>query len=110
MVLDQNTFETIAERTLEKFMNVIDEVLGDRLEVDFEGGILTIEQESVGHYVINKHAPYRQIWLSSPISGASHYDYDNKTGMWVSTRGEGILSNLLAEELRSTTGVEITLE
>lgn len=110
MAQDRNAFETIAEQTLEKFMDVIDEALGDRLEVDFEGGILTIEQESVGQYVINKHAPNRQIWMSSPLSGASHFAYDGDSGEWVSTRGGQSLSDLLADELGSITGTELSLD
>ncbi len=110
MELDQTAFETIAERTLERFMDTIDEVLGDRLDVDFESGILTIEDRSLGQYVINKHAPNRQIWMSSPLSGASHFDHDAETGDWVSTRGADTLSGLLADELSTYTGTELNLE
>ena len=36
--------------------------------------MLTVEGAE-GTWVINKHAPTRQIWLSSPQSGARHYAY-----------------------------------
>ena len=33
-----------------------------------------------GTWVVNKHAPTRQIWLSSPKSGARHYAFDAAVG------------------------------
>jgi len=101
---DQSQFENAADDTLEHFMDVIDDILGDVLEVDFEGGMLTIELESGGQYIINKHNPSRQIWMSSPVSGASHFDLDTESGAWVNTRGAGKLSDMLSDELASATG------
>jgi frataxin len=49
--------------------------------------------------VINKHTPNRQIWLSSPISGAAHFALDPASGQWRSTRGTAVLHDLLASEL-----------
>ncbi|MEQ9361280.1 MAG: iron donor protein CyaY [Rhodospirillales bacterium] len=71
MSLDDTSFTRIADATLESFMDAIEAVLGDQADVDLEGGILTIELDSGGQYVINKHAPNRQIWMSSPASGAT---------------------------------------
>lgn len=39
-------------------------------------GVLTaVISEAFGTYVINKQAPNKQIWLSSPVSGPKRYDY-----------------------------------
>ena len=38
---------------------------------------------SHGTYVINKQSPNRQIWLSSPISGPSRFDFDLETETWI---------------------------
>ena len=109
MSLDESTFETVAAKSLERFMDAIEGALGDVLDVDLQGGILTIELDSGGQYVINKHGPNRQIWMSSPFSGASHYDYDGETGGWVSTRDGGSLADVLAGELTKAAGVAFTL-
>ncbi len=109
MTMDESDFEATADDTLDRFMETIDEALGDRLEVDLEGGILTIRLDDGGQYVINKHAPNRQIWLSSPVSGAHHFDYDAGTGRWLSTRGGGALADLLAAELTAATGSGVDL-
>ena len=107
--MDESRFEALADETLERFMDVIDEVLGDTMDVDLESGILKIELESGGQYVVNKHAPNRQIWLSSPVSGAAHFGYDEETSRWVSTRGEGVLTEILAKELEMAGGVPVDL-
>ena len=52
-----------------------------------------------GTWVVNKHAPTRQIWLSSPKSGARHYAFDAASGLWQDTRGGGELLATLSAEL-----------
>ena len=106
---DESAFHVRAERTLAALFETIEEVLGDDLDADLQGGILTIELDPGGQYVINKHAPNRQIWVSSPVSGASHFAYRDAEG-WVATRGGGPLYRLLAGELSTLTGTAIAFE
>jgi frataxin len=57
---------------------------------------------------VNKHAPTRQVWLSSPVSGAWHFAWNQGRGAWLDTRrGQDILV-LLAEEWSSVTGVAVS--
>lgn len=109
MSLDESTFTRIADETLEKFMDAVEGVLGDQADVDLEGGILSIELDAGGQYVINKHAPNRQIWMSSPKSGATHFDYDADSKEWHCTRSGGRLDEILVDELKSLTGVTVSL-
>jgi len=104
--MDDSAFETLADKTLSALMEAVDESLGDYLDVDLQNGILTIEIDGGGEYVINKHVPNRQIWMSSPASGASHFDHDEEMG-WVSTRGRGRLAVMLADELSAATGEDM---
>lgn len=104
MAFDASSFEKTADDTLAAFLDAIDEALGDRLEVDLQGGILTIELDSGGQYVINKHGPNRQIWMSSPKSGATHYDFDEAAGAWRCTRSGRLLNEVLAGELAQSAG------
>ena len=60
--------------------------------------MLTVEGED-GTWLINKHAPTRQIWLSSPQAGARHYTFERATGQWRDTRGGGDLIDDLSGEL-----------
>ncbi len=103
MFLDDNAFHAAADATLSALMETIEDGLGDVLDVDMNGGILTIELDSGGRYVINKHAPSRQIWMSSPVSGATHFGYCDEKG-WLSTRSDESLAGMLAAELAAATG------
>ncbi len=60
--------------------------------------------------MINKHTPNRQIWLSSPVSGAAHFVHDPDAGVWRSTRADVQLHRLLASELAAATGHRIELD
>ncbi len=45
MALSENEFETRADAVLENLMAILEDTLGDRLDVDLEQGILSIELE-----------------------------------------------------------------
>lgn len=110
MALDDGTFETLAEQTLAAIMDAVDASLGDVLDVDYQDGVLTIETDDGGCFVVNRHLPNRQIWLSSPVSGAAHFAYDEATGRWPSTRGGADLHDRLAAELAAAAGVPFSLD
>ena len=80
--MDDSSFTKLASETLASLTHNIEDVLGDRADIDLQDGILTIDLDEGGRYVVNKHLPNRQIWLSSPLSGAAHFAYDPRRG-WV---------------------------
>ncbi len=107
--MDDSTFENLAEATLARLEAQIEDALDD-VDVELRGGILTLELDDGRQYVINKHTPNRQIWLSSPISGAAHFVHDPAGGVWRSTRGDAQLHELLVRELAAVTGRAIELD
>jgi frataxin len=113
MSLDEPSFARLADETLKHILAAVEDALADHLDIDLEGGILTIRLEAGGIYVINKQAPNRQIWLASPASGAWHFDYRDgpgKAGRWIATRGGARLSELLSRELSAATETAFTLD
>ena len=93
--MTDSTYEILANSLLAALEEGID---GD---TELHGGVLTVEGEA-GTWVINKHGPTRQIWLSSPVCGARHYAYDAASGTWLDTRGGGELLATLSSELGVT--------
>jgi len=90
--MSDSAFETLANSLLA----ALEEGVGD--DAELQGGILTVEGEA-GTWIVNKHAPTRQIWLSSPKSGAKHYAFEAANGLWRDTRGGADLLTILSEEL-----------
>jgi frataxin len=110
--MDQPAFERLAATLLEQLFDRLDATLGDDLDVDYEAGILTLKFPDGRTYLLNKHAPNREIWLSSPISGAWHFAHAGGD-VWRSTRpvaeGPDDLLSMLRAELASLTGTTVDL-
>ena len=92
--MSDSAYETLADSLLA----TLEEALGDHVDAELQGGILTVEGND-GTWIVNKHAPTRQIWLSSPKSGARHYAFDAGSGQWRDTRGGDDLLAVLSVEL-----------
>lgn len=108
--MDTAAFEDLAEETLERLFDALDAAVGDDADVDFDSGILTIELEDGRQYVINKHTASKEIWVSSPVSGAAHYAFNLEAGTWISTRGGDVLSQTLSAEFGKITGKNVSLD
>ena len=91
------SFESLADSLLA----ALEEGIGDHADAELQGGVLTVEGDG-GIWLVNKHAPTRQIWLSSPKSGARHYAFDGASGRWQDTRGGDHLLAVLSAELGVT--------
>ena len=116
------SFSTASEDAA--FHRAADEMLGnlqDRVEAwgedgeledfDFsaEAGVVTVALGEKGTYVINKQAPNRQIWVSSPFSGPLRYDYDAREKKWVYARDGSALHERRRDELVAAGGGQLDL-
>ncbi|MDX1949665.1 MAG: iron donor protein CyaY [Rickettsiales bacterium] len=100
MTLDILNFHEKADEILEEIFSEIDAIADENnLETDLLNGVLSIKTEDNGEYIINKHEPTKQIWFSSPFSGASRFNFDETKQQWVNDIGEP-LSDFLHDELK----------
>ncbi len=98
--LSTNEYETIADETLESLTETFENLLDKHKlpsDVTYSNGVLTVELEKFGTYVINKQTPNKQIWLSSPFSGPKRYDFLNQT--WIYKHDGLSLYSLLNKEI-----------
>eukprot|EP00703_Trepomonas_sp_PC1_P001412 JAP95194.1 Frataxin [Trepomonas sp. PC1] len=95
MLNKKQSFEITAEQFLQSLAEKIEEQLPN-IEIKETHGVISF-QNKLGDYVLNRQVPEKQIWLSSPKSGPSHYNYQN--GKFVTNEGLG-LSELLEKELQ----------
>ncbi|CAI6001877.1 unnamed protein product [Closterium sp. NIES-64] len=108
--LSENDFHRLADEALhwlhENFDVLGDEVDIEGFDVDLSQGVLTLRLGQHGIFVINKQAPNRQIWLSSPQSGPARFDWLPGQG-WVYRRTGTELMSLLQTELRTCLGTGV---
>ena len=96
-------FKKKALETLDDIFNLVESKF-DNYEVDYEDENLKIESlEGKGTFIVSIHSPTSQIWLSSPISGAHHFESKSTESVeWISTRDTSIsLKQLIIEELNA---------
>jgi frataxin len=93
-------YETAADETLESLTDAFEILLEKhRLpsDVTCSNGVLTVELDKYGTYVINKQTPNQQIWLSSPFSGPKRYDFLHQA--WIYKHDGLSLHRLLNKEI-----------
>ena len=93
-------YETAAEETLESLTETFEILLEKHKvpsDVTYSNGVLTVELDQHGTYVINKQTPNKQIWLSSPFSGPKRYDFLQQT--WIYKHDGLSLHRLLNQEI-----------
>ena len=108
----EGSFSLAANETLESLCDKFNELFEE--EEVFESadntladGVLTaLLGEQFGIYVINKQTPNRQLWLSSPSSGPSRFDWDLERRVWVYKDTGESLHRVLDRELGELLGKE----
>lgn len=101
--LSESEFYSLAGATLATVMEHLENTdISGTLEVDETPGSLTIETAQGKIFVLSHHAPTRQIWLSSPLSGGLHFRYERSE--WVLPDGRR-MEDILYHELSQVTGM-----
>ncbi|CAK9300398.1 unnamed protein product [Gordionus sp. m RMFG-2023] len=99
---EEFNYPSISEETLlalAEYFESFEEHCDSNYDVTYSDGVLTINlPQKQGIYVINKQAPNRQIWLSSPISGPKRYDLVNGI-KWVYASDGVSMHELLNKEI-----------
>ena len=97
MQMDEAAFTSEADKTLKSLLEVLERKSAEGdfdLEETAEG--ITIEFADGRQMLVTKHSISKQLWVSSPLSGASHYQF--KDGVWHNTRGGKTLTDLVMED------------
>ncbi|MBY0462004.1 MAG: iron donor protein CyaY [Alphaproteobacteria bacterium] len=97
------SYQTQASETMESIADMLETHYV--LEIDYDGNALQIHLPDGKQYLINFHGITNQLWLSSPFSGAHHFDY--KEGSWQSTRMDINLNTILKTEFQNQLGYSL---
>lgn len=105
--LTDSEFESLSAEFLEQMFDVLEPQLSAVADVDLAENVLTIEFESGRQFLLNKHLPNRQIWLSSPFTGGWHFNW---TGYdWVASKNNERLGHLLMDEFKQAGAGDVRL-
>lgn len=112
-LLEEGEFHRLADSTIhsiqEKLEDYGDSIEVDGFDIDYGNDVLTVKLGDLGTYVLNKQTPNRQLWLSSPVSGPSRFDWDRDTKAWIYRRNKANLYKILEDELEQLCGKPIVL-
>jgi len=96
--MNETQYHQLADDTLERLSQALEKADAQGLlELEVEGGMVTIALDDGKQFIISKHVPTRQLWLSSPISGGLHFSHDDKTQDWRLPDQRSLMSIVLAE-------------
>jgi len=88
-------FDKDANKILEQLSHFFENFWADT-DVDlFEDCLIVILPDGL-QYLINKHGPTHQIWISSPFTGGHHFKQKQDT--WIHTRTNEQLEHFLQHE------------
>ena len=108
-MMDESTYLAIADKTLQALSDAVERAdAGGMLDIELNHGILTLSLEDKRQFVVNRHTASRQIWMSSPVSGASHHKYITDEDAWVDGEGRE-LGELLQADLKQAAGLVIDI-
>ncbi|OIT19440.1 PREDICTED: frataxin, mitochondrial [Nicotiana attenuata] len=112
-LLQEDEYHRLANATIHGLLDKLEEygdsVDIDGFDVDYGNEVLTLKLGDLGTYVINKQTPNRQIWMSSPVSGPSRFDWDQNSQGWIYRRTKANLRTVLEDELEKLCGSAINL-
>ncbi|KAM3301694.1 frataxin, mitochondrial isoform X1 [Capsicum chacoense] len=112
-LLQEDEYHRLANATIHDLLDKLEEygdsVDIDGFDVDYGNEVLTLKFGSLGTYVINKQTPNRQIWMSSPVSGPSRFDWDQNSQGWIYRRTKANLQKVLEDEIEKLCGSAINL-
>lgn len=87
--MTETEYLKLVAQAFQKIMDVLEHAdsAGD-IDVEESAEVISIELENGKQFIVNRHIPTRQIWLSSPKSGAHHFVYDSVSEKWKTATNE----------------------
>jgi CyaY protein len=101
----ESDFVVLADRVLGAIAAALD--AGDA-DVDWtlNDGVLTIDCDTAGKLIVNRHQPSREIWVAAKAGG---FHFRAQDGAWRDTRDGTELGAALAQLLRAQAGIGVEL-
>lgn len=97
--MNESDFKQLVYQQLVSLRNLFDHHNKyDDIECDLFDDVLYINLPDDRQYVINRHLPSLQIWLSSPLSGANYFNYNSSNKQWLDKHQQD-LKQIIQQEI-----------
>jgi iron donor protein CyaY len=80
-LLDEQVFRQTVTAVLKDLFRQLDAVDSDDLDTRVSDGVLQVDFEGGGVFVLSPQVPVRELWLSA-MSRAWHFKFDPESGVW----------------------------
>jgi iron-sulfur cluster assembly protein CyaY len=101
-IMTESEFHRAVDEALTRVETAVEAL--DTLDVDLEGGVLTIECPDGSRIIVNRQTPNREIWVAAR-SGGFHFTW--REDAWRDTRSGDELFASLARIIASQGGVQV---
>lgn len=100
--MNESEFHRAVDAVLERIESSL--AAHDVLDVDLEGGVLTVECPDASRIIVNRQTPNREIWVAAR-SGGFHFAWREEA--WRDTRSGGELFASLARLIEAQSGERV---
>ena len=101
-IMNESDFHRAVDDVLARIENSLEDA--DSLDVDLEGGILTVTCADDSRVIVNRQTPNREIWVAAR-SGGFHFTW--RDGAWRDTRSGDELFASLSRILATQAGENV---
>jgi CyaY protein len=101
-IMTESDFHRAVDAVLERIEASVS--AHDELDVDLEGGVLTVECPDGSRIIVNRQTPNREIWVAARSGG---FHFTSREGAWRDTRSAEELFACLARLIEMQAGVRV---
>ncbi len=84
--------------------------LDNQCDIDGREESLQVTLSSGEVWLLNRHGPTQELWLSSPLKGGIHFRFESDLQKWISTRlPQDELIHFLEKDISSVIGFPLHL-
>ena len=106
-MMDESTYQRLADAALKTIVDAFEDVDSEKVDVDTVGDVVTLTLSGGRRCVVNTQRPARQIWLAANAR-AWHFSWDAAGERWLDDRGRGDdLFGTIARIVKDGAGVEV---
>ncbi|TBU06399.1 frataxin [Hamiltosporidium magnivora] len=96
--LPHTLYTQLANKTLSNIYDYLDNQNIDST-LDYTNSVITYKVSGIGDYVFNKQPPLQQLWVSSPLSGPSHFECKDK--QFIENKSKEEITGFIKKEIES---------